>query len=193
MEINDAETHARLWTKKLIKAVAFAVKHHGSQVRKFNGEPYVMHPIRVAERLLQYDPKCSTEMVYAALFHDLLEDSKTVKEDEIDSEFGAETLSLVKELTNNREKVASMGKTQYLCEKICFLSGCALTVKLCDRLDNIFDIQTEHAWSAEYAKQTYQMLDSLEKGGIRLDSAQCALCSGIKYKLQQAGYFESSF
>ncbi len=193
MEINDAETHARLWTKKLIKAVAFAVKHHGSQVRKFNGEPYVMHPIRVAERLLQYDPECSTPMIYAALFHDLLEDSTTVKEDEIASEFGEETLRIVKELTNDKEKIASVGKTQYLCEKICSLSNSALTVKLCDRLDNLSDIQPEHAWSAEYAKQTWKMLDSREKHINWFSSAQSALYSGIKYKLQQAGYFESSF
>jgi len=192
MEINDAETHARLWTQKLIKAITFAVKHHGSQTRKFSGEPYVLHPIRVAERLLRYDPKCSTEMVYAALFHDLLEDSKTVKEGEIASEFGVETLRLVKELTNDRERIDSVGKTQYLCEKMCLLSGESLTVKLCDRLDNIFDIQPGHKcdkWSAEYAHQTYQMLDSLEKAGCRLDSAQSALYSGIKYKLQEAGYF----
>jgi (p)ppGpp synthase/HD superfamily hydrolase len=193
MEINDAETHARLWTKKLIKAIAFAVKHHGSQTRKFSGEPYVLHPIRVAQLLLHYYPKCSTEMLYAALFHDLLEDSKTVKEDEIASEFGIVTLKLVKELTNDKEEIVRAGKTVYLCDKITIISDEALTVKLCDRLDNISDIKSEDKWSADYAKQTYEILRKIVESGRMVDLAQQHLFFHITYTLKEAGYPEPSF
>lgn len=190
MEINNTETHARTRADSLLEAVEFAVKHHGQQVRKFSGEPYVLHPIRVARTLLRHEPDCSTHMLYAALLHDLLEDSKTVTRGKIIRRFGPETLRLVNELTNDPEQIESIGKTLYLCQKITELDDAALTIKLCDRLDNISDLKPssqEDKWSTEYAGQTYKILAALRKSGR---APVASLVTDIHTRLNDLGYHE---
>lgn len=60
---------------KLEKVLEFATKAHEGQKRKFNDEPYINHPIRVANRLLTHEEKV------VALLHDVFEDTEhTLKE-----------------------------------------------------------------------------------------------------------------
>ena len=53
-------------------AYLLAKEAHGSQVRK-SGEPYIIHPIAVAETLIQLNMDCDT--VCAGLLHDVIEDT----------------------------------------------------------------------------------------------------------------------
>ena len=50
------------------KAKLFATKAHEGQVRKYTGEPYIIHPIEVSEIVERYNG--SKEMIAAALLHD---------------------------------------------------------------------------------------------------------------------------
>lgn len=73
------EFKPQLWekwsSKKIIEAVqTFAEEAHGEQTRKYTGEPYIHHPISVAQ-LLSYYPMIPFEMLCAALLHDVLEDT----------------------------------------------------------------------------------------------------------------------
>lgn len=61
------------------KVLEFAKKAHGSQVRKYTGEPYWHHLVEVAE--LVKTVKHTETMVYGALLHDTLEDTPTTEED----------------------------------------------------------------------------------------------------------------
>lgn len=56
-----------------MKALELAARHHSGIVRKYDGEPYINHPIRVAETLLRYG-FTDERMLAAALLHDCLED-----------------------------------------------------------------------------------------------------------------------
>ena len=62
---------------KIAAAAVFAAKKHGDQKRK-SGEPYITHPIAVAEILMQIGMDADT--VSAGLLHDTLEDTDTTED-----------------------------------------------------------------------------------------------------------------
>ena len=65
-------------TEKISAAAVYAAKKHGDQRRK-SGEPYLIHPIAVAEILISYNMDADT--VCAGLLHDTIEDTETTEED----------------------------------------------------------------------------------------------------------------
>jgi (p)ppGpp synthase/HD superfamily hydrolase len=75
-------------------ALEFATTAHASinQRRKYTGEPYIVHPIAVAElvRSVPHTP----EMIAAAYLHDVVEDTPVTIE-EIREEFGPQVAELV--------------------------------------------------------------------------------------------------
>lgn len=77
--------------KAVDEAYEFAKKAHGDQVR-YSGEPYIIHPVSVAQILLSMNPDLAT--VQAALLHDVTEDTE-VKIEEIEKVFGADVAKLV--------------------------------------------------------------------------------------------------
>lgn len=54
------------------RALAFARAAHGEQKRKYTGNPYIEHPIRVAQ--LVKEAGGTEEMIAAAYLHDVVED-----------------------------------------------------------------------------------------------------------------------
>lgn len=72
-------------------AYEFAKKAHGDQVR-YSGEPYIIHPVSVAQILLSLQPDLPA--LQAALLHDVTEDTD-VKLEEIEKIFGKEVAQLV--------------------------------------------------------------------------------------------------
>ena len=68
----------------------FAVKAHDWQFR-LSGEPYIIHPFKVTEFLMEIKPDLPT--IQASLLHDVIEDCK-ISEEEIFNQFGSEVLSL---------------------------------------------------------------------------------------------------
>ncbi len=80
---------------KIAAAAVFAAKKHGDQRRK-TGEPYITHPIAVAEILMQIGMDADT--VSAGLLHDTLEDTDTTEE-EIATIFGKEVGEMVQAVT----------------------------------------------------------------------------------------------
>jgi len=72
-------------------AYDFAFQAHEGQRRR-SGEPYITHPVAVADLLA--DLRLDAETMIAAILHDVMEDTPTVKE-EITARFGAEVAELV--------------------------------------------------------------------------------------------------
>src|SRR3954465_9377221 len=75
-------------------AIELAVAAHRGQYRKYTGEPYVIHPLRVMIGLAS-EP---VQVQIAAVLHDTVEDTAVTLE-QIDSEFGSEVRRLVDALT----------------------------------------------------------------------------------------------
>lgn len=127
---------------RILQAVEVATSAHHGQVRKFTDEPYINHPVRVAQAVIKRQlllPATANveDVVIAALFHDTLEDTK-LPEDKIKTEFGENVLRLVKEVTSIPQDMAKFaGKTEYLIDKMNRMSKDALFLKLMDRDDNV--------------------------------------------------------
>lgn len=77
------------------KAYDFAAKAHGAQKRA-SGEPYITHPLEVAESLTQF--KLDTASIITAILHDTVEDTAATLED-IEEHFGEEIRGLVDGVT----------------------------------------------------------------------------------------------
>ncbi len=77
------------------KAYELAKKAHGTQTR-FSGEPYITHPVAVAQILA--DMRMDPESIMAALMHDVIEDTEVTKED-LSKQFGPHVADLVDGVT----------------------------------------------------------------------------------------------
>ena len=76
----------------------------------------------------------------AALLHDTIEDTDATYE-EILELFGKEIADIVQNVTSNKQKSNELGKTVYLSYKMVEINDKDLTLKLCDRFDNICGIE----------------------------------------------------
>jgi len=83
--------------KNVLTALKFAVIAHGDQKRKYTGDPYIVHPIEVAEIVSSVEH--TDAMLQAALLHDVVEDTKYTLED-LSKVFSIEVVALVDELTD---------------------------------------------------------------------------------------------
>ena len=108
-------------------ALRFAKLKHSGQFRK-NGEPYVTHPIAVAEMLKEKG--YGKDYLIAGLFHDLLEDTDA-KEEEIEALGGKAVLKAVKLLTKQKGYVMAEYVSGIKSDPIAF------AVKSADRLHNL--------------------------------------------------------
>lgn len=120
------------------RAYIYASIHHGADQRK-SGEPFIIHPLEVANVLTQM--KCDETTVAAGLLHDVVEDTQITTED-IKKFFGDEIAFLVESVTKvdaldfktNEEKQAENVRK--------LLLGMvkdvrAILIKLSDRLHNM--------------------------------------------------------
>jgi hypothetical protein len=146
------------------EALQYATKAHAGQTRA-GGDPYITHPMRVADHIKQYKQSHNLDaLISAAYLHDTVEDTDTTHE-ALHDLFGGLVASLVKELTSDPEQIKKMGKAQYLAHKMAAMSSYALVIKLADRLDNVKDITTARtpAWRQKYKNETEHILNYIEK------------------------------
>jgi (p)ppGpp synthase/HD superfamily hydrolase len=86
-----------IFTGRIERAIALALRAHEAQVRKGDGQlPYVVHPVTVALILSRYSGHEDT--IIAGLLHDTLEDTLVTAE-EIDHEFGPKVRDMVLDVT----------------------------------------------------------------------------------------------
>lgn len=80
------------------RAVKFATRAHRGQVRKYTDQPYIMHPLAVAE-IVRTVPDHTEAMLVAAVLHDVVEDTDVTVQDICD-EFGTVVGMYVEYLTD---------------------------------------------------------------------------------------------
>jgi GTP diphosphokinase / guanosine-3',5'-bis(diphosphate) 3'-diphosphatase len=124
--------------KKVKEAYRFSDEKHLGQMRK-SGEPYISHPIAVAE--ICADWKLDAQAIMAALLHDLMED-QDVEKDELIERFGAPVATLVDGLSK-LDKLEFQSQVEVQAENFRkMLLAMArdvrvILIKLADRLHNM--------------------------------------------------------
>ncbi len=124
--------------KKVKEAYRFSDEKHLGQVRK-SGEPYISHPIAVAE--ICADWKLDAQAIMAALLHDVMEDQDVTK-DELIERFGAPVAILVDGLSK-LDKIEFQSQVEAQAENFRkMLLAMArdvrvILIKLADRLHNM--------------------------------------------------------
>jgi guanosine-3',5'-bis(diphosphate) 3'-pyrophosphohydrolase len=120
------------------KAWEFCVSHHKGQTRA-SGEPYIVHPLEVAEVLVEM--KLDATAVAAALLHDAVEDTPATNE-EIGDKFGDQVAHIVEGVTKidkiqfaNREDRQAENVRKMLLAMVSDVR--VVLIKLADRLHNM--------------------------------------------------------
>jgi guanosine-3',5'-bis(diphosphate) 3'-pyrophosphohydrolase len=86
----------------LLNAMNFAAQKHRSQKRKgAEGEPYINHPVAVAQLLSQVGGVTDAILLCGAILHDTIEDT-TATEAEVRELFGDEIATLVMEVSDDK-------------------------------------------------------------------------------------------
>src|ERR1039457_6569425 len=120
------------------KAWEFCVRHHDGQMRA-SGEPYIVHPLEVAEVLAEM--KMDATAIAAGLLHDSVEDTPATNE-EIAEEFGKQVAHIVEGVTKidkiqfaNREDRQAENVRKMLLAMVEDVR--VVLIKLADRLHNM--------------------------------------------------------
>src|SRR5580658_8103930 len=124
------------------KAWEFCVKHHEGQMRA-SGEPYIIHPLEVAEVLVEM--KLDATAIAAALLHDAVEDTPATSQ-EIAETFGDQVAHIVEGVTKidkiqfaNREDRQAENVRKMLLAMVSDVR--VVLIKLADRLHNMRTLQ----------------------------------------------------
>lgn len=175
------------------RAIAVAEQAHAQQKRD-GGEPYIIHPLRVAMHVLVVYPPASTLEVAVALLHDILEDSPSWTKARVSAEFGDQIAQAVdilsktsaeKELSAEEYKRHIINAPQYV-----------RLIKLCDRLDNILScrscpdsakvmryLERTEAYYRDIAKETDERLLEVILEDITLQRGERTGCGNAVDKL----------
>ena len=120
------------------KAWEYCVRHHEGQMRA-SGEPYIVHPLKVAEVLAEV--KLDATAIAAGLLHDLVEDTPITTE-EVQAEFGDQVAHIVEGVTKidkiqfaNREDRQAENVRKMLLAMVSDVR--VVLIKMADRLHNM--------------------------------------------------------
>ncbi|HET6169982.1 MAG TPA: HD domain-containing protein, partial [Terracidiphilus sp.] len=120
------------------KAWDFCVQHHQGQMRA-SGEPYIIHPLEVAEVLAEM--KLDSTAIAAGLLHDAVEDTPATSE-QVEADFGDQVAHIVEGVTKidkiqfaNREDRQAENVRKMLLAMVTDVR--VVLIKLADRLHNM--------------------------------------------------------
>ena len=167
----------------IARARSFAALAHTGQVRKYSGEPYIVHPVAVAH-IVASVPHTS-EMLAAALLHDVVEDTDTTVLD-INKLFGRDVAMLVENLTDVSRPEHGNRKRRKALDRAHTAKACAnaKTIKLADVIHNTSDIvANDPGYAVVYCKEKALLLEVLKEGDASLwERASKQIEEGIKHE-----------
>ncbi len=128
--------------ERIISAAIWAKELHKDQKRA-SGEPYFIHPLKVAEFLV--DMKMDADSIIAALLHDVLEDTDTAF-NEITKRYGRQAALLVEGVTKisiMKAKSKSIQEAETIRKMLLAMSKDirVIIIKLADKLHNMSTLE----------------------------------------------------
>lgn len=151
-------------SENVARAYLFARNAHEGQLRKYTGQPYIVHPVEVMETVRSVGH--TEDMLIAALLHDCVEDTECSFSD-IEDVFGTEVALLVGWLTD--VSLAGMGnraKRKEIDRKHTSKApAAAKTIKLADLISNSKSIlEHDKDFAKVYIKEKDLLLEVLTEG-----------------------------
>lgn len=146
------------------RAAASAWAAHGTQVRKYTGEPYATHCAEVAD-LVRTVPH-TEEMLAAAWLHDTVEDCGVTVET-LAELFGDHVAMLVWELTDQSKGSTENRKARKAEDRLHLSKASpeAQTVKYADLLSNTVSIlEHDPAFAKVYLREKLALLEVMTRG-----------------------------
>ena len=157
------------------KVLEFATQAHGNQKRKYSDLPYISHPVAVQQILRDFYSGVSEELIYAALLHDVIEDTIVTKEILSinlipifkDQALARRVVNLVIELTDvfTHESYPNFNRRQRKLlehDRIARISDDAKLIKFADMIHNTESIVEEDPSFAKlYLKEKEHMLKEI--------------------------------
>lgn len=175
---------------KYEKALRYASEKHYGKVRKGSKPiPYIVHPINVRHSISKYMKNDEEVEIYeiAALLHDTLENSDATYEEEVEL-FGKEVADIVLSVTSDKKKQKELGKDIYLSNKMVEMNDKSLILKLCDRLDNVTDLdKVDEEFNEKYVKETSYIINYLLLNR-ELNSTHLEIINDIMKKIKEVSY-----
>lgn len=187
-----------LINESILKAIQYANNHHGNQVRKYSGLPYITHPLNVAitvqgcfsTKILE-----KNKLIEIALLHDIVEKT-TVYISEIYKIFGkivGNGLTLLtdkskstkeKHLINILKDKNRQKRTSEYNKQIYIAPLFIKFIKASDILDNIIDINLfEKDFSKIYIKEKIAQFNLF---GYEIKNTNLQFYCKVKYFLDRA-------
>ncbi len=137
----------------IFHAIQFAAAAHAGQYRKGTKVPYLIHPLRVAEILIQAG--CPETLAVAAILHDTVEDC-FVTYDQIAGLFGDQVAELVRGASEPDKAASWEARKQHTIHYLRSASEGLLLVSVADKLDNIRSIREDLALHGEHAWRRFK-------------------------------------
>lgn len=123
----------------ILKAASYAARQHTGQNRKGErAEPYINHPLEVANLLAGVGGVEDLDILIAAILHDTVEDTDTTAE-ELNAMFGSRVTGFVLEVTDDKS-LSKAERKQKQIEHAPHLTPEAKQIKLADKISNVTDI-----------------------------------------------------
>jgi guanosine-3',5'-bis(diphosphate) 3'-pyrophosphohydrolase len=150
---------------KLLEAASFAAQRHTGHYRKGSDkQPYINHPLEVANLLANVGGVTDVDVLIAAVLHDTVEDVGVTKQ-EIEERFGSRVAGFVMEVTDDKSLPKEERKRLQV-EHAPHLSPEAKQIKLADKISNITDI-TNHPpdrWTLERRQKYVEWGENVAAG-----------------------------
>lgn len=173
----------------------FADKAHGTQVRKYTGERYIVHPVRVMEMTREFSMDLCVHS--AALLHDVLEDTPvTAAQMQValgrvmNYEDSEQVVKLVIELTDifikeNYPSLNRRTRKEKEALRLSMVSADAQLIKYADIIDNVTDLVSQDTDFAQvYIKEAKKMLKLMVSGNAELRGRAILLVDNCLENLQ---------
>ena len=141
----------------VLDAALFAAEKHANQKRKgAAGEPYINHLLEVAQLVSMAITEPDTNLLMAALLHDVIEDTATTRVELIER-LGQDVTALVLEVTDDKSLPKAERKRLQI-EHAPKLSVRAQTIKLADKISNLRSILSSPPadWDYDRKRQYFE-------------------------------------
>lgn len=177
------------------QALGFAHAIHAGQTRKYTGEPYIVHPIAVADLIARNVASATPAVLAAALMHDCIEDAAdpAAARHAMTLAFDPEIVRLVLEVTDVSRPIDGNRAARKTLDRLHLAQASfwGQTIKYADLIDNTSSI-TAHdpSFARVYLQEKEMLLASMTNGhaGLRARALGSLYTAKQAIDRQEAGF-----